>query len=151
MKILKAAYDSLATRRMSSADAASAAILYDYGNGWLEVDIYHAAYPRRLSVEMPTGTDGPVAPTPPKKPTGPGTHLKVILRRFGIKASPTCGCNAMALNMNEWGPDGCESRLSEILFFLETQAKSRRLPFVRFLAEKVVKLAIRRARNSAAQ
>jgi hypothetical protein len=53
--------------------------------------------------------------------------------------------------MDSWGADQCEARLPEIVGWLEEESRKRNLPFVRFAAEQVVKLAIRRARRSAAR
>lgn len=80
-----------------------------------------------------------------------GTHLKAMLRRFGIRATSTCPCNAYAVQMDRWGPDECERRLDEIVAHLEVQAHARRLPFVRAIAAQMVKAAIRRARKAAAK
>jgi len=82
---------------------------------------------------------------------GPGTELKALLKVIGITSSPTCSCNARAKTMDSWGPDECEARLPEIVGWLEEESRKRNLPFVRFAAEQVVKLAIRRARRSAAR
>lgn len=103
------------------------------------------------------GAKPPVAvcrtpPAPPPQPTlGVGGHFKKLLSGwpFRITATPNCSCNAHARQMDEWGPDGCEQRMAEILEWLESQAKARKLIFVRFAAEQMVRLAIRRARKSA--
>jgi hypothetical protein len=77
---------------------------------------------------------------------GVGQHLKRILARFGIRSSATCSCNAYARQMDEWGPDGCASRMPEILKWLEAQARGRKLIFSAFAARQLVLLAIRRAK-----
>lgn len=102
------------------------------------VDESHPAFPSRPKTP----------PTPPA--SGPGAELKKLLARWlGIHAQPNCTCNAHAAQMDEWGPDECERRLDEIVGWLEEQARGRGLPFVRFAAQQVVKLAIRRARAAA--
>lgn len=78
---------------------------------------------------------------------GPGTELKALLGRIGIRSTPTCSCNAHAREMDHWGPDECERRLDEIVERLREQAASRRLPFSGILARQLVRLAIRRARS----
>ena len=80
--------------------------------------------------------------------SGPGTQLKSLLKLIGIVASPTCPCNAKAKIMDDWGVDECEKRIPEILDWLEKEARSRKLPFIKFAAEKIVKLAINRARKN---
>jgi hypothetical protein len=87
----------------------------------------------------------------PQPPGGPGTHLKALLRRIGITAKPNCPCNAHAAQMDRWGADECERRLDEIVGWLRDEAARRSLPFVELIARQVVLLAIRRARNAAAQ
>lgn len=103
------------------------------------------------------GTKPPVAvcrtpPQPAPEPVlGVGGHFKKLLAGwpFRITATPNCACNAHARQMDEWGPEECEQRMAEILGWLEIQAKARKLIFVRFAAEQLVRLAIRRARKSA--
>lgn len=93
----------------------------------------------------------PAYPAHPKPGSGgPGTELKkLLLKWFGIKATPDCPCNAHAAQMDEWGPDECEKRLGEIVTWLEEQARARNLPFIRLAGEQMVRLAIRRARKTA--
>jgi hypothetical protein len=105
----------------------------------ITVDEHHSAYPRPKK-KRPAEPQG----------SGPGTELKGLLKLIGITASPTCSCNARAKQMDEWGSDECERRMPEILEWLEEESGRRHLPFVRFAAEQAVKLAIRRARKSAA-
>lgn len=104
------------------------------------VDETHASYPHKRPV---------AASAPPPPQAGPGTELKKLLRLIGIKATPTCPCNARARQMDVWGPDECEKRLDEIVAWLEEEAGKRRLPFVRAVAATVVKSAIRKARKAA--
>ena len=89
------------------------------------------------------------ASAPPARASGPGTELKKLLGRFGIKSTPNCSCNARAAQMDVWGPDECERRLDEIVDWLGEEAQRRKLPFSRLVAAQVVKLAIRRARPAA--
>lgn len=110
------------------------------GDIWT-VDPSHQSYPSPRSaarvLHVPSG--------------GPGTELSAMLSRIGITAKPTCSCKAHAKQMDEWGPDVCEQRMPEILGWLEHQAHARKLPFSRFVAEQVVRMAIRRARKSRSQ
>lgn len=83
--------------------------------------------------------------------SGPGTELKAILKDWlGVTATPTCPCNAHAIQMDMWGPDECERRIEEIVDWLGEEAGRRKVPFVRFAAKKMVLLAISRARKAAA-
>lgn len=154
MKTRASAYKLIAQSRGASPEDAMQAVVEDYGDGWILVDTDHPAYPR---VPSSTATlDSPLHGTavseagarPPSG--GPGTELKAILSTLGIRATSTCSCNSKAAQMDAWGPDGCERNFETIIGWLESQANARGLPFVRFAAEQAVKMAIRRARKSAA-
>lgn len=109
------------------------------GDMWT-VDPLHPTYPSSQRVPAAEPTVG-----------GPGTELSKMLSRIGITAAPNCSCKAHAKQMDEWGPDVCEQRMPEILGWLERQANARKLPFSSFVAEQVVRMAIRRARKSRSQ
>lgn len=81
-----------------------------------------------------------------KPPAGPGTELKALLAKFGIHASPTCGCNAMARKMDAWGPDESLKHLEEIVDVMEETAKKRNLPFIRSAGRLLVRRAISKSR-----
>ena len=81
---------------------------------------------------------------------GPGTELKKMLSRVGIKATEGCPCNQRAIQMNVWGADECERRLHEIVGWLREESQRRRIPFIETLAVMIVKKAIRDARKNAA-
>ena len=76
---------------------------------------------------------------------GVGTELKGLLSMIGIKSSPTCSCNKRARSMNEHGIQWCKDNIPTIVGWLEEEAKKRKLPFLKFAATKIVKLAIYRA------
>lgn len=82
---------------------------------------------------------------------GPGTELKKLLARVGIKASPNCSCNQRAAQMNLWGADVCEQREEEIVGWLREEAKKRKLPFLDAAGRRIVKWAIANARKKAAK
>jgi hypothetical protein len=99
----------------------------------------------------PTDPPTPGGRTMPTTTTGPGTHLKNMLKAFGIKAKEKgCGCKSMEKKMNKGGPQWCRDHKAEILDHLAKEAKKRKLPFVRIAAEKVLNLAIRRAEKDSA-
>jgi hypothetical protein len=125
------------------------------GEGWLEVDIYHPAYPRKYVTQSPPQAQEDKASSvgigQASQPTaGPGTELKKLLKTIGITANPGCSCNARAAQMDVWGSDECERRIPEIVVWLGEEAQKRKLPFLPFAGEQIVKLAIRRARKAAA-
>jgi len=76
---------------------------------------------------------------------GVGSELKKILQYVGIKATPNCSCNRRALEMDSRGVEWCKNNKDEIIKWLEEEAKRRKLPFVKFGVEQMLKLAIRRA------
>lgn len=95
---------------------------------------------------------------------GPGTELTRILRRLGINYTPGCSCPQHAVQMDAWGPDGCEENIDTIVGWMREEAQKRtrqqiiataggtatvEMPvlFSAFVAKRFVKLAIRRARR----
>lgn len=100
----------------------------------ITVDELHESYPH---------------PKPSGDPTGPGTELKALLSKIGIKSSPTCSCNKRAKIMDEKGCAWCEENIQEIVGWLKEEHAKRKsiIPFIPLAVEQVVKLAIRRARK----
>lgn len=87
---------------------------------------------------------------------GPGTELTKIIAwwqkrcpRMQLSKVRGCGCKAMARWMDKLGPDGCEQNIEKIVDKLQAEAIKRKMkiPFQRFLATRMVKQAIRRARK----
>lgn len=77
---------------------------------------------------------------------GPGTELKLLLRRMGFVAHG-CKCGEHAIQMDEWGPDVCEESLETIVEWLGEEASKRHLPYNRFVGRLLVRRAIRNARK----
>lgn len=118
-------------------------IVEEHGDRLL-VDPNHPTYPR----EPKPGFKPPEAqPVPP----GPGTHLKRLLGRIGIKASPTCSCNAKARTMDARGCDWCEEHMDEIVGWLRDEAAKRKLPFIDAIGRVLVRRAISNARKEQAR
>lgn len=46
---------------------------------------------------------------------GPGTELKAIFATLGVTESLGCGCEAMARQMNVWGPERCRLNRARIV------------------------------------
>lgn len=89
-----------------------------------------------------------------------GTELKALLKKWlGIEASPTCGCNAMAANMDAWGCDECAKpeRVTEVVNWMRAEhgrrAKAGRIhvPWSDLAAATMIRLAIRQARKKQAK
>ena len=152
-----------ACQRGYTADEIRPCLTVALGNGYFDVNVNHAAYPK-------TARDGY---TPPKglrdaatamleelgvedslaKPPAYrcGTELKALLKDWlGIESSPTCSCNAMARKMDTLGPEWCESAdgLAEILAVMKREHGRRKsiLPWSDTAASMLVRLACRRAR-----
>ena len=77
---------------------------------------------------------------------GPGTELKKLLGRFGIRAGD-CRCNRRALLMDQEGPDWCEANIELIVDWLAEAAAARKLPFARLAGRILVRTAVRAARQ----
>ena len=91
-----------------------------------------------------TTTGGQTMPT--TKTTGPGTHLAKTLALWGFKEGKGCSCKKMSRLMDGWG-SACakDPHLTTIVDHLEKEAKKRKLPFVRKLAEALIKRAVRQS------
>ncbi|MGI9447628.1 MAG: hypothetical protein ACR2NI_08250 [Pirellulales bacterium] len=84
--------------------------------------------------------------TMPTKTNGPGTELANMLKMIGINSKEKgCQCKSHAKRMDREGPQWCRDNIDTILGWLQTEAKKRKLPFVKQVAKQVVLLAIRRA------
>ncbi|NBX24251.1 MAG: hypothetical protein EBR52_09180 [Microbacteriaceae bacterium] len=115
------------------------------GDIWT-INIDHPAYPRhpKPGFELPT-------PPPAPLPSGPGTELSKLLKRFGIEPTPTCQCRAKAAEMDAWGPDECEKpeRIEEVVAVMRAEAEARGLPFLDVAGRMLVRRAIKNARRKA--
>lgn len=80
-------------------------------------------------------------------PNGPGTILSGMLSSLGIKSSANCSCKRRAIAMNENGPEWCENNKEQILSWLEEEAKRRKLPFVKIVAQALVNRAINKSKR----
>lgn len=78
---------------------------------------------------------------------GPGTQLKRMLSKVGIKATANCSCNARARKMDEMGIEWCEENINEIVSWLKEEAGKRKLPFLSFPTKVLVQRAIKAAKR----
>jgi hypothetical protein len=46
---------------------------------------------------------------------GPGTELKRLLESLHLQSQAGCGCDAMVLQMNVWGVEGCRAHRAIIV------------------------------------
>jgi hypothetical protein len=98
------------------------------GETWT-VDPEHPAYPR---VPRPAG--------------GPGSELKKLLSRIGIRSSPSCKCNARARELDARGVAWAEANTETVCGWLREESERRRLPFFAPAARLLVRRAIKNAR-----
>jgi hypothetical protein len=142
MKLLRKHVEGRARERGHDLASIDGCFVFQYEDGWWEVDIEHPAYPR--------STKRKVAP-----PThGPGTELKKLLKKVGITATPNCSCNARARKMDEEEakePGWCTAHLDEIVGWLREEATKRKLPFVDMAGRVIVRRAISNARKEQAR
>lgn len=80
--------------------------------------------------------------------SGVGTELKKLFSMIGLKATPTCSCNRKAMEYDHAGIRWCKNNIETILSGLEEESKKRKIPFIKFAAEQVVKIAIKRAERN---
>lgn len=78
---------------------------------------------------------------------GPGTELKKLLSKIGIRPTADCPCNKRANQMDQEGPDWCEQNMEKILGWLREEANRRGLPFVNAAGRLLVRRAIKNSRN----
>ena len=76
---------------------------------------------------------------------GAGYYLKQALARWGIFAKGDCGCDELAAQMNANGPQWCSENRDMILDHMATEAKKRKLVFVRIAAGRLLTWAINKA------
>lgn len=81
----------------------------------------------------------------PAPASGPGTELKKLLSRLGIRERADCGCKSHAREMDHRGVDWCRENIDTIVGWLREEAGKQGLPFVDAGARMLVKYAIRRA------
>lgn len=114
------------------------------GNSWV-IDVDHPAYPRHGS-----HASSPIHLQRPAPDFGPGTELKKLLATFGIHATEGCSCNAIARQMDLWGPDECEKpeHIELVLAGMRDNAASRGIPFVDLAARLLIRRAIHNARRA---
>ena len=82
---------------------------------------------------------------------GPGTELKALLSKIGIRSSPTCSCNKRAKTMDENGIAWCEQNVETICDWLAEESAKRKLPFLRAAGKVIIHMAIKRAKKHNSQ
>ena len=81
---------------------------------------HHSPEQYGMTVLSCNPTDKPEKPIKIWSPGfGPGTELKKILESVGVKPSPTCDCNAKALQMDMWGSAECTANFDQIVGWMK--------------------------------
>jgi hypothetical protein len=83
----------------------------------------------------------------PATANGPGSILKKMIARIGIRVKPSCPCNARAAEMDARGCDWCAGHVPEIVDWMEKEAARRGMIFSRAVAAILVRAAIRQGRG----
>lgn len=81
------------------------------------------------------------AHVPPVNTAGPGSQLKILLARFGLRATG-CGCNRRAAEMDRRGSDWCRENITLIVAVMFEAARKRKLPLAN-LSRPAIKLLVR--------
>ena len=86
---------------------------------------------------------------------GVGTQLSKMIPDWAVQFNGKCRCKDMQSKMDRWGPDGCERRIDIVVAHLLEQSdhliptlKMVPLTAKRMVAEKMVRTAIKRAREA---
>lgn len=87
--------------------------------------------------------DGSAAPEQP----GPGTELKKLLAKFGVKPEAGCNCMAYVAKMNLKGVAWTRDNIDLIAEHMESEARQRgwKLPMMRGAAKMLIRVALRMA------
>ena len=80
----------------------------------------------------------------------PGTELKKLLAKFGLKETADCACKSRAAFMDRQGCEWVEANVDTVVGWLREEAEKRGLPFVDAAGKMLVREALRRARKDAA-
>lgn len=135
-------FETRCHQRGYTLDDVRPCIISQYGDT-ITVDENHPSYPK-LPKSNFIPQHSQKSPSAPNK--GPGTELKKLLGKIGIKASPSCSCNSRANLMDKNGIEWCENNIDTIIGWLKEEATKRKLPFVDFAARLLVKRAIKNAK-----
>lgn len=76
-----------------------------------------------------------------------GSELKKLLSYLNIESKEDCKCNDRSRIMDDMGCDWCINNKDKIVDWMKEAAEKRSLPFNRFIAKRIVELAIYKAKK----
>lgn len=82
-----------------------------------------------------------------KKNEGVGFELKNLLKSVGIKIEEDSFIDKKFTDINNLGEDWCELNTKIILYWLEIEAKQRKIPFIRIVGKMLLSRAIKIAKG----
>lgn len=85
-----------------------------------------------------------------ERPSMLGDELHKVLKWAQFFKHRKCGCCSRRRELNRWPIERCESSVPQIVDMLRQGAEELGLPFSAWLAEKLVRRAIRRVKNASA-
>lgn len=82
---------------------------------------------------------------------GPGTELKKLLSKIGIRPTSDCKCHKRAAMMDAYGADWCEQNTEKVVGWLKEESNRRGLPFIKSAGRILIRRAIKNSRRSHSQ
>lgn len=82
-----------------------------------------------------------------KKNEGVGFELKNLLKSVGIKIEEDSFIDKKLSDINNLGIDWCEFNTKVILYWLEVEAKQRKIPYIRIVGKMFLSKAIKNAKG----
>jgi hypothetical protein len=131
-----------AAKRTPAEIEAQAKRVQEYYDNFNKQIVAQAGINREQREEAQRKYDELVRNAKPIPNFGPGTELKKLLAKVGIKATPTCSCNKRAQVMDEKGAQWCRENIDTIVGWLREESEKRGLPFVDLAGKLLVKRAI---------
>ena len=81
------------------------------------------------------------------KNEGAGFELKNLLKSVGIKIEEDSFIDKKFTDINNLGVEWCELNTKIILYWLEIEAKQRKIPFIRIVGKMLLSKAIKNAKG----
>ncbi len=78
---------------------------------------------------------------------GPGSELKHLIAKFGLKPASNCKCAQHIREMDQKGVEWCEANITTITEWLREEAQRAKLPFTEIGAKLLIRKAISNARK----